>query len=110
MGYKFEDKLRRRAEQFIEQIRIEGFHGQVVEDSFRDYTVKVAVSCDDTSMGKVSLYYSPKSDSFSLKTNELKDKSVIPRLEDVWRAGSSREERPHEERPHEGRSPGESTG
>ena len=84
MGYKFEDKLRHRAEQFIEEIKVAGVRGRIVEDAFRDYTAKVAISSDDTELGKVNLYYSPKSNSFSLKTHELKDKAIALRLEKLW--------------------------
>jgi ribonuclease HI len=101
MGYKFEDTLRRRAEQFIGQIKAGGVEGVIVEDSFRDYTVKVAVSSAGQALGKVSLYYSPKLNSFSLKTQELKDKSVAPLLEEGWRKESSPERRSPEGRPRE---------
>src|SRR5215216_3114968 len=84
MGYKFEDKLRHRAEQFINEIKVTGIRGVIIEDSFRDYTVKVAISSDGGELGKVNLYYSPKSNSFSLKTHELKDKSIAPQLEELW--------------------------
>ena len=100
MGYKFEDTLRRRAEQFIGQIKAVGIDAAIVEDSFRDYTVKVSISSAGQGLGKVSLYYSPKSNSFSLKTQELKDKSVAPLLEDGWR----------KERSDEGRSPEDASG
>jgi viroplasmin and RNaseH domain-containing protein len=100
MAYKFEDKLRRRAEQFIEQIKVAGIDGEIIEDSFRDYTVKVMISSGGDDLGKVSLYYSPKSNSFSLKTRDLKDKSIATRLEECWNI----------ERPHMERSPGEPCG
>jgi viroplasmin and RNaseH domain-containing protein len=115
MGYKFEEKLRRRAEQFIEKIKIEGFDGVIVEDSFRDYMVKAAISSDETELGKVTIYYSPKLNSFSLKTNELKDKSVIPRLEARWHTDRSHNEGSHnegsrKEGSRKGRSSDESSG
>jgi ribonuclease HI len=98
MGYKFEDKLRRRAEQFIERIKTAGIDGEIIGGSFRDYTVRVAISSGDNNLGKVSLYYSPKSNSFSLKTHELKDKTVATRLEERWHEDGSREERPRRSR------------
>jgi ribonuclease HI len=115
MGYKFEDKLRHRAEQFIEEIKVARVRGRIVEDSFRDYTVKVAVSTDETELGKVNLYYSPRSNSFSLKTNELKDKSICARLEQCWLEAASGKARAHnegegKEDSHKERSAGEAVG
>src|SRR5215216_6821057 len=104
MAYKFEDKLRRRAEQFIEQIKAADFRGVVVEDSFRDYTVKVAISSNGADLGKVNLYYSPRSDSFSLKTHGLKDESIRARLEECWLESNPDEGRPDKGRSHKGRS------
>jgi viroplasmin and RNaseH domain-containing protein len=100
MGYKFEDKLRHRAEQFIDEIKSAGIRAVLVEDSFRDYTVKVAISSNDADLGKVNLYYSPRSNSFSLKTHELKDESIRARLEARWIEATADKERPHKERPH----------
>jgi ribonuclease HI len=102
MAYKYEDKLRRRAGHFVEQLRSAGIEGEVVEDSFRDYTVKVAISGGGDDLGKVSLYYSPKANSFSLKTGELKDKAIAARLEACWGEQDSRKERPPAEAPGRG--------
>src|ERR671926_13674 len=102
MAYKFEDKLRRRAEHFIERLRGAGIQSEIVQDSFRDYTVKVAISSGDDDCGRASLYYSPKANSFSLKTRELKDKAVASRLEACWHEEDSRKERPRDEAPRKG--------
>ncbi|HVG20310.1 MAG TPA: RNase H family protein, partial [Blastocatellia bacterium] len=97
MVYKFEDKLRRRARQFIERMRVAGIEAAIVGDSFRDYAVKVAISSGGRDLGKATIYYSPKSDSFSLKTQELKDKSVAPKLEECWRTEGSPVDSPPED-------------
>jgi ribonuclease HI len=91
MPYKFEDKLRERAERFIRAARRASIDGAIVEDSFRDYTVKVSISAGGREFGKVSLYYGPKADAFSMKTHELKDKSIAPNLEECWRGGRAAE-------------------
>src|SRR5262249_32645123 len=59
--------------------------GVIVADSFRDYTVKVAVSFGSRDYGNVNLYFSPKVNAFSLKTHELKDESLVAELEACWR-------------------------
>jgi ribonuclease HI len=109
MGYKFEDKLRHRAEQFVEQMKAAGISGVTLEDSFRDYTVKVAVSSDGRDLGRVNLYYSPRADSFSFKTQELKDKSIIPRLEQCWHQDEGHKQ-PAQKDVVKNRSRGEATG
>lgn len=85
MGYKFQDKLTRVSEDFIRLLKERGILASTGEDSFRDYTVKVSVSRDDESFGNVNLYYSPRRDSYSFRVHELRDKSIVPELEDCWR-------------------------
>ena len=81
---KFEGKLRARAEEFIRAARRANIAGTIVEDSFSDYMVKISITTEDCEFGNVSLYYSPKTDSFSLKTHELKDRLIAPQLEECW--------------------------
>jgi ribonuclease HI len=84
VGYLFEEKLRARARAFIAALKGAGITGAIIEDSFRDYTVKVDLSLEGRDQGHVNLYYSPKSDAFSLKTHELRNKSLVPHLEACW--------------------------
>lgn len=84
MAYKFEDELRERASRFVEALIEAGIEAAIVPGSFRDYTVKVSVSWSGHAFGHVNLYYSPKKDQFSLKTHELKDRSIVPDLEACW--------------------------
>lgn len=92
MKYQFENKLRGRAEEFLEALRSARIDGAIVEDSFREYAVKVSVSKEGKPFGTVVLYYSPKSDTFSMKTRELKDKSIVPALERCWTKQQPREQ------------------
>ena len=84
MGYLFEDKLRGRATAFIAALSRADILGEIVEGSFRDYTVKVAIAVGGREYGNVNLYYSPKQNAFSLKTHELREKSLAARLEACW--------------------------
>jgi ribonuclease HI len=88
MGYKFEDKLRERAERFLLSAKRAGISVEIIEGSFRDYTVKALIASDGQEFGTANLYYSPKTNSFSMKTHELKNKSIAPELEDCWREES----------------------
>jgi ribonuclease H-related protein len=85
VNYKFEGKLRTRAEEFILALKAVGLEGVIIEDSFREYAVKVSVLCRGEDIGAALLNYSPKSDSFSLQTDELKDRSLAPQLRDCWK-------------------------
>lgn len=91
--YQFEGKLRNRAEEFMRALKAAGIEGVIVEDSFRKYAVKVSVSRDKF-LGAAVLYYSPKSDSFSLKTHELKDRSMALLLQECWDERSPLGEQP----------------
>src|SRR5689334_22969733 len=94
MGYLFEDKLRARANAFIAALHRVGLSGTIIDDSFRDYTVKVAVSLSGRDYGNVNLYFSPKTKAFSLKTHELKNQSLVAQLEACWRDEPSARETP----------------
>lgn len=84
MGYLHQEALRQRAKQLVDDLARVGVQGWVVEDAFRDYLAKVAASKDGKLCGNLNLYYSSKRDEFSLKTHELRDKSIIPDVERAW--------------------------
>jgi len=92
--YQFEDNLRGRAAEFISALNAAGINGLLVEDSIREYAVKVSISIAEKEYGAVAVYYSPKSDSYSMKTHELKDKSIAPRLEECWQARQATPDQP----------------
>lgn len=91
MPYKYEAELGREAESFIVALDRAGIKGTIVPNTFRDYMVKVSIHRTGRSFGHVNLYYSPKKDRFSLKTHELRDKSIVPDLEACWNHPSSPE-------------------
>lgn len=76
MQYKCQEKLQQKAEQYIQALKNVGISAWIIPGSFRDYTVKVLITKSDKSLGNANLYYSPNKDSFSLGTNEMKDKSI----------------------------------
>ncbi|HKS41541.1 MAG TPA: RNase H family protein [Blastocatellia bacterium] len=86
---KFEGKLRARAEEFICAANRAGIAGAIVEDSFRDYMVKISITTEGCEFGNATLYYSPKTNSFSLKTHELKNRSIASQLEECWHEESA---------------------
>jgi ribonuclease HI len=88
--YQYEPRLRDRARKFIRALKAEGIEGIIAADSIREYSIKVSLSAGGQDFGPAVIYYSPKTDSFSLKTNELKDESVAPRLEACWKEKPTR--------------------
>ena len=92
---QFEHKLRARTEQFINALKHAGLDAVIIEDSFREYSVKVLISRKERDFGPAVLYYKPTSDSFSMKTHELKDKSIAPLLDDFWQGEQRSSEQQH---------------
>jgi len=84
MASEFEHKLRPRAEAFIQALSQSGFAGELLEHTFQGYSVKVAISQNDKRFGNAVIHYSPKKSSFTLAQNELKDKSIMPEVENCW--------------------------
>ena len=84
--YKHEKSLRTRAGRFIRALNSAGIDGAIIDESVREYSIAVSVARDGESFGRAIIYYSPKTDSFSMKTQELKDKSIAPHLEASWTA------------------------
>jgi ribonuclease HI len=89
--YQFEPRLRNRAAEFIRALDVAGIEGTIIEDSIREYSVKISVSKNGQDFGPVVLYHGPKSNSFSMKTHELCDKSIAPAVEDCWKENSTTE-------------------
>jgi hypothetical protein len=93
--YQFEDKLRARANEFIRTLEHGGVEAAIIEDSFREYSVKLLISRDGRDFGTAVLYYKPTADSFSMRIHELKDKSIAPLLEEHWHGEQRDGERRH---------------
>jgi len=73
----FQKELRDHAEQLIAFLATRDIHAVIIEQSFRDYMVKL----DFGQAGRVNIYYSPKKDTFSLVTGEMKAGELKSSLE-----------------------------
>lgn len=80
---QFKSKIQNRAEQFIQLLKRAQVDADIVEDSYRQYSVKISIHPNEADAGKAIIYYSPKSDSFSLKLHEITDRSIDPSLEEL---------------------------
>ena len=84
MTYKCEEELREKAQIFIQILLQAGIPVEPYPTMFRDYMVKLALN----SAGYISIYYSPKQQSFSLKMHELRDTRLLPQIEACWQGNS----------------------
>jgi hypothetical protein len=91
---QFKGKLQHRAEEFIQRLKRAGIDSAIVEDSFRQYSVKISIHPNGRDAGAAVLYYSPKSDLFSLKLHDMTDRSIASLLEEVWNAKPPEDEEP----------------
>jgi len=84
MQHRHEGDLRQRAERFVEALAQVGIEAAIIPGSFREYSVKLAISRREHSFGPATIYYRPKKDSFTMRTHELKDVSIAPELQACW--------------------------
>lgn len=82
--HRFEPQLYSGANQLIRTLDSAGIDASIIEDSLRDYALKISVSRDGVDFGRAVIYYSPRANSFSLKTRELKDRSIATLIEQLW--------------------------
>ncbi len=84
-NYQFEETLNKRAEEFVRVLQADGIDASIVPDSVREYSIKVSIASEGSDAGTVVIYYSPKSNSFSITTNELREPSITTTLERLWK-------------------------
>lgn len=80
MPFKFEDKLREKANTFIKTLIDAGIDVEPYPAMFRDYMVKLSVG----SSGYINIHYSSTKDTFSLKLHELRAKNLEQAIESLW--------------------------
>ncbi len=86
MAYKCEERLTRRAQEFIQLLSKVNIDGEI--KLIRNYLIKILIREDNKAYGNLNIYYSPKKDSYTLKTHELKDAQIEGRLIQLWTTGS----------------------
>ncbi|WP_051412204.1 RNase H family protein [Halonatronum saccharophilum] len=82
MEYKYEDKLREKTGGFIKELKKEGLKGEI--DQIRDYMLKLAIRDEKKSYGRLTIYYSPTKDAYTLKENELTGEKIYNQLRSIW--------------------------
>ncbi|QPC81536.1 hypothetical protein G4Y79_17835 [Phototrophicus methaneseepsis] len=103
MPVLYEDKLRDRGLLLVRQLKDAGIKSALLEDSFRDYLVKLQIAATDGSdAGKLNLYYSPKRKEYTLKTHEMKHKKLASQIESLWHEFNGTEAQVADEMPTAG--------
>lgn len=82
VSYLHEDKLRKKAEEFIMVLKKWGIEAEIT--MIRDYLIKLLIEKDSVTYGNLIIDYKAKKDSFSIRTQELKDKSIEDTLFILW--------------------------
>jgi len=84
-SYLYEDKLRKKARDFSRVLKSSGIDAEI--SMVRDYLIKLLIKKDSISYGNLIIDYKAKKDSFSIRTQELKDKSIEDTLFLLWEKG-----------------------
>ena len=82
MGYKYEKELVDKAGEFIELLNKNGFQSGVIMS--RDYMIKLEICKKENNYGNAVIYYKPSKNSFSLKTHEVQDETIIKEVQEIW--------------------------
>jgi len=84
VGSPFELLLRQKASSFVEHLRSNQVEAAIVDESIRDYSIKVLISEEGQAKGSAIIYYSPKRDSFTCRTHELKQETIANKVLLLW--------------------------
>lgn len=80
MAYQYEDLLRNKANEFVAEIQNQlSYDAAIDEKSFREYSVAIQLG----DVGKATIYYSPKKNTYKLVPNNL-DADVTQIISKVW--------------------------
>lgn len=73
------DKLKQRASELVQNLHASGVQAEVIQDSLRDYSIKVFLS-----WGRLVIYYSPKKDTFKCQDENINDEELWRRVLMCW--------------------------
>ena len=85
MAYLYEDTLRGKAEEFIQVLARWGIKSEIV--MVRDYFAKISIEKGNKNYGNLIIDYKAKKNTFSIRMQELKDKSIEEDLFTLWEKG-----------------------
>lgn len=77
-------QLRQKADSFVRYLHSKKVKAAIVDDSVREYSIKVLISESGQAKGFAIIYYSPKRDSFTCKTHEIREQSTANNVLKLW--------------------------
>jgi len=86
----YKKETQKKAKQFNKKLIKKGFNSKIDLDSYRDYLVKLIIFYKEKYLGKASIYYSPKKNSYKLVTNEIKAENFKEEIEELWNEGKEK--------------------
>jgi ribonuclease HI len=86
MAYKYQQEVQSKARHYIWVLQGSGIQARIIPDSFRDYSVKLSVIKEGTDFGSCSIYYKPKTGTYTLRLQEMRDPGLNQDLETAWHA------------------------
>ncbi|MEA3500788.1 MAG: RNase H family protein [Candidatus Marinimicrobia bacterium] len=80
----YKKETQKKANQFNKKLKNNGFNSKIDLDSYRDYLVKLIIFYKEKYLGKASIYYSSKKNSYKLVTNEIQAENFKEEIEELW--------------------------
>jgi ribonuclease HI len=71
MTYKYSRELENKANEFIKYLSEKGFDAEIVENSYRDYSVKIFIAKENFSVGNATVYFSPTKNKYTIVLIEI---------------------------------------
>jgi ribonuclease HI len=83
MAYLFESETRKKANEFIKYLEEAGFQTEFPGDAFKNYNVRIGISALGEYLGKITIYFKPTKNTYTLQVNELKP-SIRDVIMQIW--------------------------
>jgi len=80
--YQHEEKIRNRVAPFVEALEAEGFEAAVFHPG--EYSIKISIATDGSSLGPLVVYYKPSNDTFSISDHEMTNASAFGHIESLF--------------------------
>jgi ribonuclease H-related protein len=79
-AYAYEKQLKEKSSEFISALCKKNIIADIMEDSLREYSIKLDVK----DFGTVNLYYKPTMDSYSVSLHEIRNKEKSEFIQKIW--------------------------
>jgi len=78
--YKFEQKLKTKATEFIEELKKKSLTASIANETLREYNIKIRIE----NIHLANLYYSGKKNAYTLVSSEITDIGLKNLVNDMW--------------------------